>query len=112
MCNYEIHSIDETREEREYRLLVCSFQEMLNLEIWLESKQWKKYMYVVETDEEINEHDEIFESLGIKVVVENESLKYLSGTKIDYTREGLNEGSKFDNPNVKDTCGCGESFNL
>jgi len=70
------------------------------------------YMYVVETAEEINDHDEVFESLGVKVVVDNESLKYLSGTKIDYAREGLNEGFKFDNPNVKDTCGCGESFNL
>ena len=70
------------------------------------------YMYVVGAAEEINEHDEVFESLGVKVVVDNESLKYLSGTKIDYAREGLNEGFKFDNPNVKDTCGCGESFNL
>ena len=70
------------------------------------------YMYVVETADKINEHDEVFESRGVKVVVDNESLKYLSGTKIDYAREGLNEGFKFDNPNVKDTCGCGESFNL
>ncbi|MEM7467822.1 MAG: iron-sulfur cluster assembly accessory protein [Pseudomonadota bacterium] len=70
------------------------------------------YMYVVETTTDVNEHDEVFESLGVKLVVDNESLKYLDGTKIDYAREGLNEGFKFDNPNVKDTCGCGESFNL
>ena len=70
------------------------------------------YMYVVETATEIHEHDQVFESLGVKVVVDNESLKYLNGTQIDYAREGLNEGFKFDNPNVKDTCGCGESFNL
>lgn len=70
------------------------------------------YMYVVETTQEVHEHDQVFETLGVKVVVDNESMKYLDGTKIDYAKEGLNEGFKFDNPNVKNTCGCGESFNL
>ena len=70
------------------------------------------YMYVVETAEHIGEQDSIFETQGVRVVVDAESLKYLNGTQIDYTKEGLNEGFRFDNPNVKDTCGCGESFNL
>jgi iron-sulfur cluster assembly protein len=39
-------------------------------------------------------------------------LPYLDGTELDYTREGLSEGFKFNNPNVKDACGCGESFNV
>ena len=39
-------------------------------------------------------------------------LAYLDGTELDFAREGLNEGFKFNNPNEKDRCGCGESFNV
>lgn len=70
------------------------------------------YMYVVDVATEVNEHDLTFESQGISIVVDNESLKYLNGTQIDFTKEGLNEGFKFENPNVAATCGCGESFSL
>ena len=70
------------------------------------------YMYVVETAEEARVHDRVFESHGIKIVVDTESLKYLRGTEVDFVREGLNEGFRFDNPNVSTTCGCGESFSL
>jgi len=70
------------------------------------------YMYVVETADNIGDLDAVFESRGIQLVIDPESLKYLDGTNIDFTREGLNEGFRFDNPNVKETCGCGESFSL
>ena len=53
-----------------------------------------------------------FECRGVKVLVDPQSLQYIDGTELDYTREGLNEGFKFSNPNVKDECGCGESFNV
>ena len=53
-----------------------------------------------------------FESHGVKVIVDPKSLPYLDGTELDFAREGLNEGFKFNNPNVKDACGCGESFNV
>ena len=49
---------------------------------------------------------------GVTVVVDPKSLPYLEGTELDFTREGLNEGFRFRNPNVKDECGCGESFNV
>ena len=55
--------------------------------------------------------DHVFESHGVKVLIDPKSLPYLEGTELDYTKEGLNEGFKFNNPNVKDQCGCGESFN-
>lgn len=70
------------------------------------------YMYVVELAEQTQPHDEVFESRGIALVVDAESLKYLKGTEVDYAREGLNEGFRFANPNVTATCGCGESFSL
>jgi len=53
-----------------------------------------------------------FESHRVKVLIDAKSLPYLDGTELDYTREGLSEGFKFNNPNVKDACGCGESFNV
>jgi len=56
--------------------------------------------------------DHKFECLGVTVYVDPKSLSYLAGTELDYAREGLNEGFKFNNPNVKNACGCGESFNV
>ncbi len=53
-----------------------------------------------------------FESHGVAVFVDPKSLAYLDGTELDFVREGLNEGFKFNNPNVKNACGCGESFNV
>lgn len=68
--------------------------------------------YVLEFADTIEPEDKVFESLGVKVIVDPKSLVYLDGTELDYGREGLNEGFKFNNPNVKDACGCGESFNV
>ncbi len=68
--------------------------------------------YVLEFADEVEDSDQVFESYGVKVIVNPKSLAYLDGTELDFTREGLNEGFKFNNPNVKDECGCGESFNI
>jgi iron-sulfur cluster assembly protein len=68
--------------------------------------------YVLEYADEKITHDLMFESQGIKIFVDPKSLVYLDGTEIDFTREGLNEGFKFSNPNVRNACGCGESFNV
>ena len=68
--------------------------------------------YKLEYADAVNADDLTFDSHGVKVVVDPKSLPYLDGTELDFTREGLNEGFKFRNPNVKDECGCGESFNV
>ena len=68
--------------------------------------------YVLEFVDAVEPDDQVFESHGVKVVIDPKSLVYLDGTELDYGKEGLNEGFKFNNPNVKDTCGCGESFNV
>ena len=68
--------------------------------------------YVIEYADDIEEGDTVFEDHGVKVLVNPKSLVYLDGTELDYAREGLNEGFRFNNPNVKDMCGCGESFNV
>ncbi len=68
--------------------------------------------YVVEFADEIEDTDTIFEDHGIKIIIDPKSLVYLDGTEMDYTKEGLNEGFKFNNPNESDSCGCGESFTV
>jgi len=68
--------------------------------------------YVLEFVDELDEGDEVFEDRGVKVIIDKKSLVYLDGTELDYGKEGLNEGFKFNNPNVKDQCGCGESFKV
>ncbi len=68
--------------------------------------------YLLEFVDVIEEDDKVFESQGVKIIVDPKSLLYLDGTELDFAKEGLNEGFKFNNPNVKDTCGCGESFTV
>ncbi len=68
--------------------------------------------YVIEFADELDETDEVFEEHDVKVIIDAKSLVYLDGTEVDYTKEGLNEGFKFNNPNEKDACGCGESFTV
>ena len=68
--------------------------------------------YQLEYVDEAAPEDQVFESKGIKIFVDPKSLTYIDGTELDFVREGLNEGFKFQNPNVKDECGCGESFRV
>lgn len=62
--------------------------------------------------DEIAEVDRAFEIAGVKVVVDEMSLMYLVGTEIDYVEGLQGAGFKFNNPNVKTTCGCGSSFSV
>lgn len=68
--------------------------------------------YILEFADAAEADDNVFEDKGVKVLVDPKSLVYLDGTELDYGKEGLNEGFKFNNPNVKDSCGCGESFTV
>jgi len=68
--------------------------------------------YKLEYADEVRPEDAHFEMHGVTVLIDPKSLPYLDGTELDFTREGLNEGFRFNNPNVKDACGCGESFNV
>ena len=68
--------------------------------------------YVVDVADSIEAGDAVFDSAGVKVIVDNESLQYIDGTEVDYVREGLNEAFQFRNPKAAGECGCGESFNI
>ena len=68
--------------------------------------------YKLEFADQVEPDDKVWESFGVKVLVDEKSLPYLDGTELDYTREGLQEGFKFHNPNEKSRCGCSESFQI
>lgn len=68
------------------------------------------FAYTFDIAREVRDSDSVFESHGAKVLVDSESLPFLDGTQLDYVQQGLGHAFKFDNPNVKDQCGCGESF--
>lgn len=66
--------------------------------------------YAIEFADEALPEDQVFDSHGLKLLVDARSLPFIDGTELDFVREGLNEGFKFHNPNAKANCGCGESF--
>jgi len=68
--------------------------------------------YVIDFADKVETEDLVFEDRGVKVIVNPEHLKYLDGAELDFVKEGLNQSFRFNNPNVKDQCGCGESFNV
>ena len=68
--------------------------------------------YQLEYVDEPVPDDLVFEGFGVKVMVDPRSLAYIDGTQLDFVREGLNEGFRFNNPNERDKCGCGESFRV
>ena len=68
--------------------------------------------YVLEFVDETHGDDEVFNVAGVNIIVDSKSLIYLDGTELDFVKEGLNEGFKFNNPNKTGECGCGESFTV
>ncbi|UJS26564.1 iron-sulfur cluster assembly protein IscA [Thiothrix winogradskyi] len=84
----------------------------LGLRLGVKTNGCSGMAYVMEFVDDLQAEDTVFESLGVKVIVDPKALVYLDGTEVDYAREGLNEGFKFTNPNEKARCGCGESFTV
>ena len=70
------------------------------------------YAYALDYADDLNENDVVFEDFGVKVIVPENDLEFVDGIELDYRREGINEAFQFNNPNVKGTCGCGESFSV
>jgi iron-sulfur cluster assembly protein len=68
--------------------------------------------YKLDYVDEVSPEDQVFEDMGVKVYVDPKSLPFLDGVRLDYSRDGLNEGFRFSNPNEKASCGCGESFTV
>jgi len=85
----------------------------LGLRIGTKKSGCTGFAYVVDYADEVNDDDRVFESHGVKVVVDDASLERIDGMEVDFVKSSLlNEGFEFRNPNIKDQCGCGESFSV
>ncbi len=84
----------------------------IGLRVGIKTSGCSGMAYMLEFVDVLNEDDQVFIDKGIKLIVDEKSLAYLDGTELDFVKEGLNEGFKFNNPNVSDECGCGESFGV
>ncbi|HEY6453220.1 MAG TPA: iron-sulfur cluster assembly accessory protein [Steroidobacteraceae bacterium] len=84
----------------------------LGLRVAIKTTGCSGYSYIVDYVDEPRADDRVFESLGVKLFVDGASLAAIDGTHIDFVRQGLNESFRFENPNARGECGCGESFTV
>jgi|TARA_R110002095_G_scaffold58447_1_gene50090 iron-sulfur cluster assembly protein len=84
----------------------------LGLRLGVRESGCSGYSYVIDFADEVGELDQVFEAHGVKIIINKDSLGFLDGLELDFAREGINSAFKFNNPNVKDACGCGESFTV
>jgi len=104
-------SLSESAAER-VRTRLASRGRGLGLRVAVKPSGCSGYSYVVDYADEARADDQIFESCGVKLFVDGASLAAIDGTRIDFVRQGLNESFRFENPNVRGECGCGESFTV
>ncbi len=103
-------SLSESAADRIKRFL--SKEGGVGMRIGVKKTGCSGFAYVVALADAVQGDDAVFEDRGVKVVVASKSLPYLDGMTIDFAQDGLNEGFRYDNPNVRSLCGCGESFGI
>jgi len=84
----------------------------LALRIGVKQTGCSGYAYTYDYADEVLAGDHVFEGYDAKVVLDDESLKYIDGSKLDFVTEGLKQTFKVENPKVTAMCGCGESFSI
>ncbi|MDV6343840.1 MULTISPECIES: iron-sulfur cluster assembly accessory protein [unclassified Nitrosomonas] len=84
----------------------------LGLRIGIKKSGCSGFTYIFDYADEMKEEDQLFESHNARIVIKRDNLSYFDGSEIDFVKEGLNSTFKFNNPNIGNTCGCGESFSL
>ena len=70
------------------------------------------FCYIMEFDEQLASNDQVYDYGKVKVVLDSEQFNYLNGLTLDYSEDLMGGGFRFNNPNVKVSCGCGNSFSI
>ena len=70
------------------------------------------FQYKIDFDEAVNDDDSIFETDGIKLLVDETSMEFMEGAEVDYVDELIGAAFKINNPNATASCGCGTSFSV
>lgn len=118
MMNCKLYRPDDmsiTLTENAARFIQQQFEKRgkgLAFRVGIKKSGCSGFAYTFDYADEIKPDDQLFESYETKIVVDKNSLPYLNGSKIDFVREGLNNSFKFINPNIDNTCGCGDSFSI
>ena len=84
----------------------------LGLRVGVKKNGCSGWAYTYDYADDVRADDQVFEAYDTKVVIDNESLNFMAGSKLDFVKDGLKQVFKFDNPNVDAQCGCGESFSV
>ena len=72
----------------------------LGLRLGVKTSGCSGMAYVLEFVDEMNDDDVVFDDRGVKIIIDSRSIVYLDGTELDFVKEGLNEGFRFNNPNA------------
>lgn len=103
-------SISDTAAEKIKEMLAAEENPNLFLRLGVKAGGCSGYSYGMGFDDEEQASDKYLETCGLRVVVDEESAKYLYGVEIDYKDSGMGGGFTIHNPNAIATCGCGSSF--
>jgi iron-sulfur cluster assembly protein len=95
---------------RHFTAQLAKHPDSIAVRLRVEAAGCSGFSYRVDPASEILPGDTVFESRGIRIVVDPQSLPRVHGTTLDVVQEGLARRLRFDNPNARQSCGCGESF--
>jgi len=103
-------TLTEKAAEMVRDLIAQQERDDLALRVYVAGGGCSGLQYGMALDENIEEDDTVFETSGVKMVIDGTSIRYVAGATVDYVETGMGGGFKVENPNATGGCGCGSSF--